>query len=39
MATPKTGLRKWKVAVRIAPMWATRRNQTNVAAMPGTSVV
>jgi chorismate synthase len=39
MATPKNGLRKWKVAARTAPIRCTSRNQTQVAASPGTSVV
>jgi len=39
MATPKNGLRKWKVAPRTAPIRCTSRNQTQVAASPGTSVV
>jgi 3-oxoacyl-[acyl-carrier protein] reductase len=37
--TPMTGLRKWKVAARTAPIRPTSLNQTQVASSPGTSVV
>ena len=39
VATPKNGLRKWKVAARVAPMRRTSTNQIIVAIIPGKSTV
>ena len=37
IATPKKGLRKWKVAARVAPIRRTSTNQIIVATTPDTS--